>query len=59
VVGNALLSKVWDAPGDQKDVSFVKASALIKHLEEIFPDADQGLLQTVHQAMQAHAQSGH
>jgi hypothetical protein len=57
VVGEELLSKVWDNPGDQKDVYFVKATALIGHLEEIFPDAKQALLQAVRQAMQGHIQS--
>jgi len=57
VVGEDLLSKVWDNPGDKKDVYFVKAKALIDHLEEIFPDARQDLLQAVRKAMQSHVQS--
>ena len=58
VVGEALLSKVWVDPGKQKDVYFVKATALINHLEEIFPDAGQDRLQAVRQAMQEHLQAG-
>lgn len=57
VVGEDLLSKVWDNPGDKKDVYFVKAKALIDHLEEIFPDARHDLLQAVRKAMQSHVQS--
>lgn len=57
VVGEDLLSKVWDNPGDKKDVYFVKAKALIDHLEEIFPDARQDLQQAVRKAMQSHVQS--
>ncbi len=58
VVGKELLSKVWDNPEDLKDVYFVKVKALIDHLEEIFPDANQGLLRAVCQAMQGHIQPG-
>jgi hypothetical protein len=58
VVGEALLSKVWDNPGEQKDVYFVKATALINHLEEIFPTAGQDRLQAVRQAIQEHLQPG-
>ena len=54
VAGAALLSKVWYDPGERKDVYFVKTSALIDQLAEIFPDADQTLLYRVRQALKNH-----
>lgn len=57
VVGEELLSKIWDNPGDKKDVYFVKAKALIEHLEEIFPNANKNLLHSVQKAMQGYIQS--
>ena len=53
--GSPISSKVWDDPGPEKDVYFVKATALIDHLAEIFPEADQRLLHRVRQALQNHS----
>ena len=58
VSGEKLLRKIWDNPGDRKDVYFVKVKALINHLEEIFPDVEQRLLHRLRQAMQSHIQAG-
>lgn len=57
VVGEALLSKVWDNPGRQKDVYFVEAAALIDHLEELFPEAGRGLVEEVRLAMRGHLET--
>ena len=39
VVGQELLSKVWEDAGEHKDVYFVKVTTLLDHLDNIFPQA--------------------
>jgi hypothetical protein len=49
-----LLARVWDNPGHDKDVVFVKAESLISHLEDIFPDVAPDLLAKARRAMLGH-----
>lgn len=57
VVGQALLSKVWDKPEEQKDVYFVKVTALLDQLDNIFPQASPDLLESVRTAISHHLET--
>jgi len=57
VEGQHLLSKVWDNPGNKKDVYFVKALTLIDQLDSIFPQASPELLTLVCTTMSRHLET--
>lgn len=54
VAGADLLGKVWDDPGELKDVYFVQAATLIDELETIFPDVSADRLDAARQVLRAH-----
>ncbi len=54
VAGADLLGKVWDNPGELKDVYFVQAATLTDELETIFPDVSPDRLDAARQVLRAH-----
>ncbi len=59
VAGRELLGKVWEDPGEQKDVYFVKVTALLDQLGNIFPQASPDLLESARETMMQHLQMLH
>lgn len=57
VAGRELLSKVWVDPEEKKDVYFVKVTALLDQLDNIFPQASPELLESVRQTMTQHLET--
>ncbi len=54
VAGADLLGKIWDNPGELKDVYFVQAATLIDNLDSIFPEISADRLDAARQALRAH-----
>ncbi len=57
VAGRELLGKVWDDPEEHKDVYFVKVTALLNQLDNIFPQASPDLLGSVRETMLQHLET--